>query len=172
MTDLPEKRKKLMFVAGITAIAIGLGTLSVMGAGKIKRAVHRSKLMKTSTVIQIPDIDIKAPVLEGTEQSVLSEGAGHFKGTGDIGKGNYCVAGHSSTIYKEYFNNLKKAEKGMKIYLFRPDKTGATYTVTDSFIVNPDETWILDDFGDCRITIVTCTDDGSQRLVVTGTLNE
>ena len=43
--------------------------------------------------------------------------------------------------------------------------------MTDSFIVNPDETWILDDFEDVRITIVTCTDDGTQRQVVVGKMS-
>ena len=30
---------------------------------------------------------------------------------------------------------------------------------------------ILDDFGDDRITIITCTDDGTQRQVVVGLLD-
>jgi len=42
------------------------------------------------------------------------------------------------------------------------------YTVTENFIVEPNEIWILDDFGDNRITIITCTDDGTQRQVVVG----
>ena len=35
-------------------------------------------------------------------------------------------------------------------------------------IVEPEDTWILQDYGDDRITIVTCTDDGERRMVVTG----
>jgi diguanylate cyclase (GGDEF)-like protein len=59
-------------------------------------------------------------------------------------------------------------EPGMEIRL--SDHTGAkaVYEITEMFIVNPDETQILDDFGDCRITLITCTDDGSQRRVVIG----
>ena len=44
------------------------------------------------------------------------------------------------------------------------------YTVTENFIVDPGEVWVLDDFGDDRITIITCTDDGTQRQVVVGKL--
>lgn len=42
--------------------------------------------------------------------------------------------------------------------------------VCNNFIVEPDEVWVLDDFGDNRITIITCTDDGLQRQVVVGKL--
>ncbi|MDE7121809.1 MAG: sortase, partial [Oscillospiraceae bacterium] len=80
--------------------------------------------------------------------------------------------GHSSTIYKEYFNNLKNIELGMEISLYDKEKKCYTYTVTENFIVEPNETWILDDFEDDRITIVTCTDDGTQRQVVVGIKNE
>lgn len=102
----------------------------------------------------------------------LSKAAGHFSGTGDFGKGNYCIAGHSSTIYKEYFNSLKNAEFGMKVNLYDKNKKCYTYIVKEVKIIEPDETWILDDFGDDRLTIVTCTDDGTQRLVVVAILSQ
>lgn len=126
--------------------------------------------MRENVVVEIADLKIKAPVLDGTDSETLSIAAGHFKDTGDIGSGNYCIAGHSSTIYKEYFNNLKNVKTGMKICLYDKENKCYTYTVTDSFIVEPNETWVLSDFGDDRITIITCTDDGSQRLVVVGSL--
>ncbi|MBR0485870.1 MAG: class D sortase [Oscillospiraceae bacterium] len=164
------KKQKFLFVIGILTMIIGISMLSVMAYRKISRDLHRQKLMNENIVIEIPEIHIKAPVLEGTENTVLSVAAGHFHNTGEVGKGNFCIAAHSSTIYKEYFNNLKNVQNGMKILLYRPDKTYAVYEVSNSLIVNPDEVWILDDFGDCRITLVTCTDDGSQRLVVIGNL--
>ena len=69
---------------------------------------------------------------------------------------------------------MKHIEKGMEMYLINNDEklTKYTYIVTENFIVEPDETWILDDFGDNRITIVTCTDDGTQRQIVVGLLKE
>lgn len=101
--------------------------------------------------------------MEGTDNSTLSKAAGHFPRTGDFGKGNYCIAGHSSTIYKEYFYNLKNTEIGMTITLYGKNKQSYLYKVTEINIVEPNETWVLDDFGDNRITIITCTDDGTQR---------
>ncbi|MEE1397931.1 MAG: class D sortase [Ruminococcus sp.] len=122
--------------------------------------------------MEIADLDIKAPILEGTDNETLSKATGHFKDSGDFGEGNYCIAGHSSTLYKEYFNNLKNVEIGMEITLYDKQKQAYHYTVTESKIVDPDDVWVLDDFGDDRITIITCTDDGTQRQVVVGLLND
>lgn len=147
----------------------GLIPLSVMGYRKIARDIRRQKMMNENVVVEIPELRIKAPVLEGVGNDVLSVAAGHFPDTGAVGEGNFCIAAHSSTIYKEYFNQLKEIQNGMEILLYRPDKTYVTYEVSDSFIVNPDQVWILNDFNDNRVTLVTCTDDGSQRLIVIGT---
>ena len=142
------------------------------GIRKIYREWKKQKLMRENPVVEIADLNIKAPILEGADNDILSKATGHFPETGDFGKGNYCIAGHSSTLYKEYFNNLKNLEIGMTITLYDKDKKSYNYSVTETIIVDPSDTWVLDDFGDDRITIITCTDDGSQRLVVVGLLQQ
>ena len=173
MGDTEKKRsakQKILFVAGLILFLTGFSILSFFGVRKICREVHRHKLMKENAVVEIADLKIKAPVLEGTEKEVLREGAGHFVNTGGFGKGNYCIAAHSSVIYKEYFNALKKADIGMEILLYDRDKNEFRYKISEKFIIEPDETWVLNDFGDDRVTLITCTDDGTQRLVVVGIL--
>jgi len=175
MSSKPRKRTKkqwALFITGLIAVSAGLVIIGFFGVRKLHRELIRQKLMKENVVISIPDLDIEAPVLEGTDNEVLSQAAGHFPDTGDVGSGNYCIAGHSSTLYKEYFNSLKNASPGMEIRLYRVDKTYVTYTVSKIFIVEPSQTDILQDFGDTRVTLVTCTDDGSQRLVVVGKANK
>ena len=171
ISDTLQKKnnmQRVLFAAGLIAIFIGTGILGFFGARKIYREYRKYQLMRDNPVIEITDLKIKAPILEGTDNKTISRAVGHFIGTGDLGKGNYCIAGHSSTIYKEYFNNLKNVRSGMQITLYDKQKNRYIYTVRESFIVDPAETWILDDFGDDRITIVTCTDDGKQRQVVVG----
>ncbi len=172
MSDLKKRTPKqwALFIIGLIAIIIGLSTISFFVIRKAYREVKKQKLMKENVVVEISDLHIKAPVLEGTENEILAKAVGHFTGTGEVGDGNYCIAGHSSTIYKEYFNNLKNVEMGMEIKLYTVDKQCFTYVVTENFIVKPNEVWILDDFGDDRITIVTCTDDGTERQIVVGQL--
>lgn len=161
-------KQRVLFFSGLAAVAAGMSILAFFGGRKLYREYQKQKLMRENPVVEIADLNIKAPVLEGTDNKTLSKAAGHFEGTGDFGKGNYCIAGHSSTIYKEYFNNLKKVRPGMKIRLYDKDKKMYSYTVRESFIVDPDEIGVLKDFGDIRITIITCTDDGTQRQVVVG----
>lgn len=164
------RKQKVTFIAGIIIFLTGFCILSFLCVRKLARDLHRSRLMRENTVVEIPELHIKAPVLEGVEQSVLAEAAGHFPGTGSIGSGNYCIAAHSSILYKEYFNNLKNARDGMEITLYRPKGNRAVYRITEMEIIDPHEVSVLDDTGDDRVTLITCTDDGTQRLVVTGML--
>ncbi|MBQ8927562.1 MAG: class D sortase [Oscillospiraceae bacterium] len=167
----PPRRHWGMFIAGLLAMLIGLGILGFYGGRKLYREYRKHRLCLENAVIAIPELRIRAPVMEGTEQSVLSQAAGHFPGTGDTGSGNYCIAAHSSILYKEYFNRLKDAQEGTQIELYDVEKHCYHYTVSQTMIVEPNEVWVLGDFGDDRITLITCTDDGSQRLVVVGMLD-
>ena len=175
MEDQTPKRKYtkkqwIMFLSGLLAMAVGAGILGFFGVRKIWRELRKQKLMRENVVLEIPALNIKAPVLEGTENEILAKAVGHFPGTGTPGSGNYCIAGHSSTLYKEYFNALKDIEEGAQMLLYDTEKHCYTYQMTEMFIVEPNEVWILNDFGDDRLTLVTCTDDGSQRRIVVGQL--
>ena len=165
------KKQWVLFMTGLLAMFIGTSIIGLYEIRKVHREIQKQKLLMDNPVIEIVELNIKAPVLEGTEHSVLSKATGHFEGTGDFGKGNYCIAGHSSTIYEEYFNNLKKIKPGMKVKLYNKNKECFIYSVKERFIVEPNETWILNDFGDSRLTIITCTDDGLQRIVVVAMLD-
>lgn len=45
-------------------------------------------------------------------------------------------------------------------------RTRYLYVVTEYKTVEPNETWVLNDFGDNRLTVISCTDDGKHRQVV------
>ena len=51
-----------------------------------------------------------------------------------------------------------------------PFITKYIYVVSEYNIVNPKNISVLDDFGDDRLTVITCTDDGKNRQVVIGKL--
>ena len=59
------------------------------------------------------------------------------------------------------------------MYLVDKDdnRTRYLYVVTDYKIVDPKDVYVLNDFGDNRLTVISCTDDGTQRQVVVGKLN-
>ena len=171
---MQHKAKKWTLRIGLVFLNLGIAVLSVFVYWHISREIEKQCLLDICVVLEIPDLNIKAPVMDGTGHEVLSKAAGHFPGTGALGEGNYCIAGHKSTIYAEIFNEMKHIKIGMEMHLYdnNEDRMKYTYIVTKDFIVEPNETWVLKDFGDDRITIVTCTDDGTQRQIVVGMLKE
>ena len=169
-----KKKRKIMRIAGIAMIVFSVAVLSFYAYRKISREMYLRKLLKNNINFEVPRLDIKVPVLEGTDSKKLQVSAGHFEGTGELGKGNYCICGHNSTIYAEIFNDLDRIKLGDEMYLIDIDenRTKYTYIVTEYRTVEPSETWVLDDFGDNRLTVISCTDDGKLRQVVVGILKE
>lgn len=75
-------------------------------------------------------------------------------------------------MFSEFFNRLNELEIGDSIIIEKGEQI-YTYTVSEVFVVKPDETWVLDQTPDAQITLVTCTPIriGSHRLIVKGVLN-
>ena len=167
-------KKKILRILGIIMMICGISILSLFAYRKISRELYLRKLLDNNINFEIPRLDIKVPVLEGTDNKALQVSAGHFEGTGDLGKGNYCIAGHNSTIYAEIFNDLDQIQIGDEMYLVDIDEkhTRYKYIVTEYKTVKPSDTWVLNDFGDDRLTVISCTDDGTMRQVVVGILKE
>lgn len=167
-----EKKKKFICIIGILMIMCSIGILGFYGYRKISRELYLRKLLNDHINFEIPCLNIKVPVLEGTDSKALQVSAGHFEGTGALGKGNYCIAGHNSTIYAEIFNDLDRIQIGDEMYLIDVDekRTQYCYIVTEYKIVEPKQVEVLNDYGDDRLTVISCTDDGTMRQVVVGIL--
>ena len=52
------------------------------------------------------------------------------------------------------------------------NRTRYCYIVKEYNIVNPNQVEVLNDYGDNRLTVISCTDDGTMRQVVMGVLKE
>ena len=163
-----------MFIIGIIMIVLGVGVLSFYGYRKISRELYLRKLLNNNINFEIPRLNIKVPVLEGTGSKQLQVSAGYFEDTGALGKGNYCICGHNSTVYAEIFNDLDNINIDDEMYLVDIDenRTRYRYIVTEYKIVEPDDVSVLNDYGDNRLTVISCTDDGKQRQVVVGILKD
>lgn len=122
-------------------------------------------------ILEIPKINLKVVVAEGTEDEILRYAVGHFIETSTPEEGgNFALAGHRNFDTGEFFLRINKLESGDEIKVTTLDGTVYTYNVTSSFVVEPQDTYILDETGQSIITLVTCTYDGSERLVVQGSL--
>ena len=150
----------------------GILILALFAYQRISRERYLKKLLNDHVNFEIPSLNIKVPVLEGTDSKSLQVSAGHFEGTGLPVHGNYCIAGHNSTIYAEIFNALDRIQIGDEMYLIDNDekRTRYTYIVAEYHVVAPQSVEVLDDYGHDRLTVISCTDDGKQRQVVVGIL--
>ena len=168
-----EKKSKLMRMFGVIMIVCGVSVLTFYGYRKISRELYLRRLLNDNINFEIPRLGIKVPVLERTESKALQVSAGHFEGTGALGEGNYCIAGHNSTIYAEIFNDLDLIQIGDEMYLVDIDekRTRYCYIVTEYKIVEPNQVEVLNNYEDNRLMVISCTDDGTQRQVVIGILN-
>lgn len=103
-------------------------------------------------VLTIPRIGLEVPVLTGTADATLDRGAGTIEGTPEPGgEGNAGIAGHRDG----FFRALKDIKTGDKVLV---TKGGAVhpYVVERIIIVNPKDTWVLENRGVPSLTLVTC----------------
>ena len=81
------------------------------------------------------------------------------------------VCGKKSTRYYWLLLILKRnkqvAERVRDVFLAKEEYLLSAYTVKEYRIVPPDATEVLKNTGDNRLTIISCTDDGKYRQVVT-----
>ena len=75
-----------MFVIGVAMIVMGAGVLGFFAYRKISRELYLRRLLKENINFEVPSLDIKVTVLEGTDSKTLQVSAGHFEGTGSLGK--------------------------------------------------------------------------------------
>ncbi|MDP4177707.1 MAG: class D sortase [Bacillota bacterium] len=119
-------------------------------------------------VMEIPKINLKAAIGEGVDMETLKCALGHFPGTAEPGeKGNFCVAGHRSYTYSEYFNRLNEVANGDEITV-EAKKGTYKYKVYDIKVVLPSEVSVLNTSEDATLTLVTCTPPriATHRLIV------
>ena len=122
-------------------------------------------------VIEIPQLNIKAYVNEEASKESLAGGLGHHKKTAQIGEaGNCVIAGHASTTYNCIFNDLHKIDILDTFLAYDADGVKHTYYVCDKYVCDPFDTNVLWNSGDgtSTITLYTCTNNGTQRLIVVG----
>ncbi len=130
---------------------------------------------KVVAEIQVPAIGVDQYVVEGTTESDLSKGPGHYIGTAMPGQaGNVAIAGHRTT-YGAPFNGLGRLVPGDRIILTTTFGQSLTYVVSGTpQAVSPSDVGVLNYFGDNRITLTTCNPEFSstQRLIVVGKLKQ
>ena len=107
--------------------------------------------------IEIPKINLNAPIREGTTQEIMLEAVGHFtetpRDTGNIG-----LAAHNRGYECNFFERIKELNKGDKIIYRNGNKT-RTYLVETNTVIKQTNWNYLKPTKDNRITLITCEKD-------------
>ena len=102
--------------------------------------------------IEIPRLDIRAMVAEGTDAPILELAVGHIPETAvPGGPGNCGLAGHRDT----FFRRLEGVREGDRVRFSTAERT-YTYEVEWSRVVEPDRVDTLDPTPVPSLTLVTC----------------
>ncbi len=158
---------------GVTGINLSDNSLDNISEGEVagNETYDRSRLSGQTClgIITCEKIDLVYAIVEGTKDENIGVAIGHFVDSAQIGEeGNCALAGHNGGTYGRYFGDIKNLEKDDPVVLTDLNGYEYTYNVTDIFVVNPQDVYVVEDLGKPGkyLTMVTCTQRGTKRLIV------
>ena len=145
----------------------GSNNSSTSSSNKEKRKQYKGFYVQGT--INIPKTGCKYPILEKvTKKSLESSVAVIWPEKADLNqKGNVVIVGHN---YRNglFFSDNKKLSKGDKIHITDYNGKKVTYEIYKIFTTTDTDTsfYNRDTKGAREITLSTCTDDSSARLII------
>lgn len=107
--------------------------------------------------VEIPIINLKANVNEGTSREVMDDYVGHFEVTSKC-NGNVGLAAHNRGYKNNYFGDLKKLkEDDVVLYCYQGQIR--KYAVIDNFIINDTDWTVFEEKENNIITLITCVEN-------------
>ncbi len=105
--------------------------------------------------IQVPAIDVDAPVVQGDGWEQLKRGVAQHIGTPDPGQnGNVVLSGHND-IFGEVFRDLERLKPGDVVILFTSQRK-YTYVITGTQIVEPTAVEVMNPTLNATVTLISC----------------
>ena len=115
------------------------------------------KINQSKWIIEIPKINLLAPIKEGTSQEVLADAVGHFEESEKY-EGNVALAGHNRGYNCDFFGEIKKLKNGDKI-IYYTDEGKTEYEVVLNKIIQQNDWTYIENTEDNRITLITCIEN-------------
>lgn len=137
------------------------------GTGSTTHNTQSYKGFAVIGTIEIPKINLSYPILKETSVSAIEVSVAMLHGAGPNKAGNTIIVGHN---YRngQFFANNKNLSIGDKIYITDLSGKRLSYTIYDKFETTTEDTEFItrNTNGAREISLQTCTDDGSLRLVI------
>jgi len=126
------------------------------------------KKYDTVGVVKIPKINLTYPILSKTTDALMKVAPCKFHGANPNEVGNLCVIAHNYRRKGVFFSDVEKLVIGDIVEIQDLSQRTIQYEVYDIHTVLPDN---VDDTtqrtnGRKEVTLITCTDDSQQRIIV------
>ena len=125
------------------------------------------QVFKPIATIRIPKIDVYYPILSETTDELLKKAPTKFWGCDPNEVGNFCIAGHNYRN-KKFFSKVPTLENGDVIEITDTKGRTVKYTVYNKYTVIPEDVSPISPLTNGRkdITLITCTNDSKNRVIV------
>jgi sortase A len=105
--------------------------------------------------IQIPMIDVDAPIVQGDGWEQLKKGVAQHNGSSNPGEsGNMVLSAHND-VFGEIFRHLDKLQRGDEIMVYTATRS-FTYMITDVQIVAPTAVEVMAPTVNPTVTLISC----------------
>ncbi|EJR09011.1 sortase [Bacillus cereus MSX-D12] len=137
--------------------------------------VKNAKFTKKNALakLTIQKFNFSVPIYANATEKHLLIGAVTLKNNQMLGKGNYTLAGHNMSRSGVLFSDVPKLKEG-DVITIEDNYKKYKYTVVTNKIVSPNNSEVLEDDQQNKLTLVTCLSikDNSKRVIVTALLEE
>jgi sortase A len=117
--------------------------------------------------IQVPALNVDAPVVQGDGWEQLKKGVGQHIGSANPGQsGNVVLSAHDD-VYGQLFRYLDRLVPGDRVILYTQQRQ-YVYVITGTIIVEPTQVEVMAPTADPTITLISCYPYlvNKQRIVV------
>lgn len=140
-----------------------------MATASSKYVATNGKEYETIGVVKIPKINISYPILAQTTNVELMKVAPYkFWGANPNEVGNFCIIGHNYRRKGVFFSDVPSLTVGDIVEVQDLSQRTVQYEVYDLHTVDPNDRSDTTQYtnGKREVTIITCTDDAKQRVIV------
>lgn len=130
-----------------------------------KKQETKEEITQDIWQVEIPAINLVAPISEGTSQEVMLEYVGHFENTSKW-NGNIGLAAHNRGFPINYFAKLKDLQMGNEI-IYKTKQGTKKYKVNSIKTIEDTDWSYLQKTKENKITLITCVaNKPNQRLCI------
>lgn len=140
-----------------------------MATASSKYVAANGKEYETIGIVKIPKIGISYPILaQTTNADVMKVSPYKFWGANPNEVGNLCVIGHNYRRKGVFFSDVPSLTVGDIVEVQDLSQRTVQYEVYDLHTVDPNDRSDTTQYtnGKREVTLITCTDDAKQRVIV------